>query len=428
MKSREDAKLLAQRAILLKDVYELWGEGETYAGLIESLKSLPDQEILEGLTWKMDFTAFGRGYVREEQLEKMHSLKGVPFLEKGKVKMKNPDKVLCLIEDVGIRKGGEPRRVYFGDSVCEGNRDLIFKYNLKKRPFLGTTTMDPELSLISANMGKARPGTLIYDPFVGTGSLLLACAHFGAHVIGADIDIRTLRNNNPKMRVEANFEHAGLSQYYTGIILGDNSRTPLRPLPIFDAIVTDPPYGIRAGARKVGKKTKKKWKPVPQGFHQAHFPQCINYKVSDVLRDLLSLAARQLRIGGRLVYWLPSPTDYSESDLPLHPCLKIIANSPQIMSSLWSRRLITMEKIKDYSSDLDKLDPSVYGQLTSTHDKLRDVVFFSNRPKEGGEGTIAAPLANLNFEEDSEDEEEEEGKGGEKGEKKENTEKDTNKT
>ena len=29
-----------------------------------------------------------------------------------------------------------------------------------------------------------------------TGSLLLACAHFGAHVIGSDIDIRTLRNNS----------------------------------------------------------------------------------------------------------------------------------------------------------------------------------------------------------------------------------------
>ena len=41
------------------------------------------------------------------------------------------------------------------------------------------------------------------------------------------------------MRVEANFEHSGLLQYYTGLVLGDNSRTPLRTLPIFDAIVTD---------------------------------------------------------------------------------------------------------------------------------------------------------------------------------------------
>jgi hypothetical protein len=67
------------------------GEGETYEELRESLKSLPEQvffregggdcystntftkeKILAGLSWKMDFTAFGRGYLREEQLEKMH--------------------------------------------------------------------------------------------------------------------------------------------------------------------------------------------------------------------------------------------------------------------------------------------------------------------------------------------------------------------
>jgi len=375
MKFREDAKLLASRAILLKTVYELWGEGETYDELRESLAKFPNQDILEGLTWKMDFTAFGRGYLREEQLDKIHSLKGVPFLEKGKVQMKNSDKVLCLIEDVGIRKGAEPRQIYFGDVVCEGNRDVVYKFNLKQRPFLGTTTMDPELSLISANMAKARPGTLIYDPFVGTGSLLLACAHFGAHVIGADIDIRQLRNNTQKKRVEANFEHAGLLQYYTGLILGDNSRPPLRTLPIFDAIVTDPPYGIRAGARKVGKKTKKKWKPIPAGFLQAHFPQCINYKVSDVLRDLLSVAARQLRLGGRLVYWLPSPSNYVESDLPLHPCLQIVANSPQIMSSLWARRLITMEKIKEYSVDGSLRGCSIWTAYIYTRQTTRCCLF-----------------------------------------------------
>ena len=26
------------------------------------------------------------------------------------------------------------------------------------------------------------------DPFVGTGGILVACAHFGAHVVGGDIN------------------------------------------------------------------------------------------------------------------------------------------------------------------------------------------------------------------------------------------------
>lgn len=67
--------------------------------------------------------------------------------------MKNPDKVLALIEDVGIlSKSSEPRRIYFCYKVCEGSREIVYKYNLKKRPFLGTTSMDPEIALISANM------------------------------------------------------------------------------------------------------------------------------------------------------------------------------------------------------------------------------------------------------------------------------------
>lgn len=48
--------------------------------------------------------------------------------------------------------------------------------------------MDAELSLIMANMGCVRKNDLVLDPFVGTGSLLVACAHYGAYVMGTEID------------------------------------------------------------------------------------------------------------------------------------------------------------------------------------------------------------------------------------------------
>ncbi len=34
----------------------------------------------------------------------------------------------------------------------------------------------------------------MFDPFAGTGSILVAAAHFGAITLGADIDIRVLRD------------------------------------------------------------------------------------------------------------------------------------------------------------------------------------------------------------------------------------------
>lgn len=38
---------------------------------------------------------------------------------------------------------------------------------------------------------------------------------------------------------------------------------------------------------------------------------------------------------------------YSEEMIPLHPCLQLISNCEQTLSSHTSRRLITMEKIKE---------------------------------------------------------------------------------
>lgn len=51
--------------------------------------------------------------------------------------------------------------------------------------------MDPELSLIMCNMTHVKKGALAYDPFVGTGSILVAAASRGATTWGADIDIRS---------------------------------------------------------------------------------------------------------------------------------------------------------------------------------------------------------------------------------------------
>lgn len=42
--------------------------------------------------------------------------------------------------------------------------------------------MDPTLSLLMANQAMVKRGDLVYDPFVGTGSLLVAAAKFGGTI------------------------------------------------------------------------------------------------------------------------------------------------------------------------------------------------------------------------------------------------------
>lgn len=38
---------------------------------------------------------------------------------------------------------------------------------------------------------------------------------------------------------------------------------------------------------------------------------------------------------------------YTEESIPMHACLRLIANSEQVLSSLTSRRLLTYEKIAE---------------------------------------------------------------------------------
>ena len=64
---------------------------------------------------------------------------------------------------------------------------------MEKRPYLGPTSTDHELAFLMANQAQVKPGDLVYDPFVGSGSIALACSHFGGVVFGSDLDQRVLR-------------------------------------------------------------------------------------------------------------------------------------------------------------------------------------------------------------------------------------------
>ena len=42
--------------------------------------------------------------------------------------------------------------------------------------------MDAEIAFLMANQGLAGPGKLVYNSFVGTGSIMVAAAHCGAMI------------------------------------------------------------------------------------------------------------------------------------------------------------------------------------------------------------------------------------------------------
>lgn len=51
--------------------------------------------------------------------------------------------------------------------------------------------------------------------------------------------------------------------------------------------------------------------------------------------------------------WMFISSRYTEEIIPRHPCLKLISNCEQMLSSHTSRRLITMEKVKEFKVSLN---------------------------------------------------------------------------
>ncbi|GAB4855310.1 hypothetical protein Ancab_023929 [Ancistrocladus abbreviatus] len=365
--SEDIARKIANRSILVKGMYEVWGEGSCFEELEEAVREYPDERKLPYLTcestFKINMDSFGKVISSEERKERIKRLAFIPF--KGRVDLRNPEHKFWLVEtdNYGSNNGLPPiiqKRIFFGREVGAADRKLLPTYQLKSRTYLGPTAMDAEMALLMANQGLAEAGKLVYDPFVGTGSILVAAAHFGAMTMGADIDIRVVRDGRgPDCNVWSNFKQYGLPEPIS-LLRADNNLPPWRAglKEVFNAIICDPPYGVRAGGRKSGgrKLLKGAVDPytVPDDKRADHIPSTAPYSLVECVHDLLDLAAKMLVMGGRLVFFYPvlREDESVENNFPGHPCFKLVATCEQILSLRYSRVLLTMVKVASYTEEI----------------------------------------------------------------------------
>eukprot|EP00804_Cyclotella_cryptica_P023360 CCRYP_000506-RA/>CCRYP_000506-RA protein AED:0.31 eAED:0.31 QI:0/0.33/0.5/1/0.66/0.5/4/0/840 len=377
------------RCTLIRSVVELWGHGLQIDDCAKAIQlgnafqrhkegkhlSSSDNPMIaksfEHRSWKITIHTLGSTFNREEQNHMRSKFAFLAF--PGPVQMENPHDEYLFIREVELDEAGgavyprhsEKREIipendarpplgcYFGRIL--GNATLgrnwrgsnrLEQYSLKKRLYLGPTSMDSELSLIMTNLAMVTEGSFAFDPFVGTGSILLTTALRGAYAFGTDIDLRVLRGRSKTENIESNFKQYGLPP--PELVRCDNS---MQHLPMFNAIVTDPPYGIRAGAKKTGSR-REEVRPILDEHRYDHVAQTKPYAVSDVMSDLLNVAAMTLVMGGRLVYVIPSMLDFDENmDLPRHECLRLVSVCYQPLQTELGRRTVTMEKIKEYDNN-----------------------------------------------------------------------------
>ena len=314
--------------------------------------------------------------------------------------MQNPDNQFRVLEYFDL-DGKVPTRLFLGRLVAESERKMaVNKYTLKKRSYIATTSMDAELSLVTANLAQAAPGKVAYDPFMGTGSFPLACAHFGAVVLGSDLDGRSIRGKGTR-NVHGNFVQYDTTAQYLGGVVADLTNSPFREVRFLDAIVCDPPYGVREGLKVLGS-TRVALKEVVylNDGSVAHLqpdfiPPKKPYSFLRMLDDILHFAATTLVDGGRLSMWMPVAGAFDESedllldpdatkefDIPRHPALRLVSMCRQDFNR-WSRRLLTYTRLDE--TQIDQVEILGY---TAARLDLRD--------PEGARGGMPAKANELN--------------------------------
>lgn len=248
--------------------------------------------------------------------------------------MKNPDIQFTVFEEYALNVL-TPHRLLLGKFVAEGGRRAMSKYTLKKRSYIATTSMDAELSLITANMALAAPGKLAYDPFMGTGSFPLSCAYFGSVVFGSDMDGRSIRGKKGR-NVQSNFKQYGTESLYLGGYAADVTNSPLsQNRRYLDSIVCDPPYGVREGLKVLGHiKERLKTEVImadgkPAHLQEDYVPPKRPYSFLRMIDDILDFSALRLVDGGRLCMWMPVAGAVEDAEPDMADAKEAIAEDPE---------------------------------------------------------------------------------------------------
>lgn len=152
---------------------------------------------------------------------------------KTRVDLNNPDKTF-----MGILTDG---KFVFGVKLAEISPKPFMKRRPNTKPFFHPSAMPAKLARCMVNLTKTKTNMLVFDPFCGTGSMLIEAALIGCRVLGSDIKRKMVEGTIQNLRY-FNIES-------DGVLVADAQSLPVS---MVDCVVTDPPYGRSATTVKRG--------------------------------------------------------------------------------------------------------------------------------------------------------------------------------
>lgn len=152
-----------------------------------------------------------------------------------KVKLKTPKHVFFGVIT--------ENRFIFGLRLAETATKPFLERRPRKRLFFQPSAVAAKLARCMVNLTKAKRGSLVFDPFCGTGSFLIEAGLIGCRVIGADAQKHMVQG------ASSNLLHFNVAP--EAMMVADAEHPPITRV---DAIVTDPPYGRTAST--LGKSTE----------------------------------------------------------------------------------------------------------------------------------------------------------------------------
>lgn len=381
----ECARSLVARGVLSRGIYELWGMGDTVEQLHEDVKhrSVGLWEAHRQSTFKFDVVGYKGKRNNDDKIRLIESFTYLGF--EGPIRMKNPQQIFTVLEHYDPPTEHDhaeyPCKLYFGRQVELSARAKgeVERLDLKKRRYIGTTTFEAELALVTANLAHCGKGKIMYDPFAGTGSFLVAGAHFGALTVGSDIDGRLIKGKGNNT-IRANFKQYNNPHLFMDVLTMDFTHNAFRDNMVIDTILCDPPYGIREGLKVLGARNPEKFEGKEDilidgekaYLKRDYIPTKKPYELDSLLYDLLEFSAERLPVGGRLAFWMPTANDnFEPTIIPLHKNLELKHHLVQEFNK-WSRRLLVyVNRGEGFNGEENR--------AVTMHEEFRKMYFRSKR-------------------------------------------------